>query len=139
MAEPLLVLPNPCSSCPYRKDVPPGVWHETEYVKLLEYSPDPFSDQLPFLGTFLCHQTNATGRETVCKGWLWVERESLAVRLGMMQRDEFAPEEVYRKPQVELYETGAAACAAGLSGIEAPSPAARRLMDRLRKKGAAKR
>ena len=28
---------NPCGSCPYRKDVPSGVWAVSEYLKLVEY------------------------------------------------------------------------------------------------------
>jgi hypothetical protein len=29
--------PKPCESCPYRKDVPSGVWSEGEYRKLPQY------------------------------------------------------------------------------------------------------
>jgi hypothetical protein len=48
----------PCSSCPYRIDTPPGVWASEEYEKLPQYSPT--DGQVPALGIFLCHQTNAT-------------------------------------------------------------------------------
>ena len=31
------VRPKPCASCPYRCDVPSGVWHPDEYAKLEVY------------------------------------------------------------------------------------------------------
>lgn len=136
MAQPLDVLTAPCSSCPYRCDTPPGVWDTSEYEKLREYKPaNPYV--MPATRVFLCHQTNATGRETVCRGWLTVESDSVAVRLAM-RRGEVTEEQVYAEPRVLLYASGTEAAEAGLSGVEEPSPAAVRLMGRLLKKGAAK-
>lgn len=44
--------PQPCASCPYRRDVPSGIWAAEEYAKLPAYDADtPF--QPPHL--FLCH------------------------------------------------------------------------------------
>lgn len=124
----------PCGSCPYRQDTPPGVWDASEYAKLRQYS-DPMN---PLLSVFLCHQTNATGKETVCRGWLSVEQESIAVRLAMI-RGAVTPEQVFAPPLVPLYATGEEAAAAGLSAVEEPSPEAVRLSQRLIRKGAGKR
>lgn len=46
---------NPCGSCPYRRDVPSGIWSEEEYDKLPQYDL-PTGDQPP--NVFLCHQQN---------------------------------------------------------------------------------
>lgn len=125
---------RPCSSCPYVRSTPAGVWHVDEYAKLPTYDD---SAAEPALGVFLCHQSNAHGRSTVCRGWLSVHADSIAVRLALLngsitvkQRDAAV--------DVELYDTGADAAAAGAAGIENPSPAARRLIDRLIDKGAAR-
>lgn len=125
----------PCGSCPYRKDTPSGVWHESEYAKLREYQRD--DGETPCLAVFLCHQTNATGRETVCRGWLTVEQHSIAVRLALMKGD-VTPEQVYAAPLVPLYASGEEAAASGLAGVKNLSRKARRLQARLLAKGAAK-
>lgn len=65
--KPLDVNHNPCSSCPYRKDVPPAVWDSAEYGKLREYDNDP--PDAPY-SIFMCHQGPMINRELVCKGWL---------------------------------------------------------------------
>ena len=54
--------PRPCESCPYRRDVPSGVWAPEEYAKLLLY--DLETSHQP-IGLFMCHQ----GNERVCGGW----------------------------------------------------------------------
>lgn len=48
--------PSPCSSCPYRRDVPSGLWGANEYAKLRDYD-NPTWAQPP--GIFQCHQTGA--------------------------------------------------------------------------------
>lgn len=69
---------SPCTSCPYRRDTPPGVWHPEEYEKLRGYD-DPQTSY----GTFLCHHSTEAGRDAVCRGWLSVHRESIAARLAV--------------------------------------------------------
>lgn len=125
----------PCGSCPYRLDHPSGVWHREEYEKLREYTPE--GDAVPALSTFLCHQTNATGKETICRGWLSVESDSIAVRLLILRG--LSPVTVYAEPPVPLHESGAAAAAAGLAQIDAPTPEAVKMGKALIRKGAAKR
>jgi hypothetical protein len=53
---------KPCLACPYRRDVPSGVWAATEYEKLRVYD-EPTMDQ-PF-APFMCHATP----EHMCNGW----------------------------------------------------------------------
>jgi hypothetical protein len=47
----------PCKSCPYRRDVPSGIWHSSEYDKLPQYDGE-IVDQLMKGGQALfdCHQ-----------------------------------------------------------------------------------
>jgi hypothetical protein len=44
-SEALTCAARPCASCPYRKDVPSGIWAAHEYTKLLAYDGD-ILDQL---------------------------------------------------------------------------------------------
>jgi hypothetical protein len=69
--------PHPCGSCPYRADVPSGVWHPDEYLKLPEY--DKETGEQP-TGVFLCHQQD--GR--ACAGWVASHdmNECMALRLA---------------------------------------------------------
>lgn len=73
---------NPCSACPYRQDVPSGVWSFEEYEKLRPYD-EPTHDQ-PF-ELFMCHATP----EHLCSGWAVVhtsrghEFDLLALRVRM--------------------------------------------------------
>ena len=123
----LHVDPKPCSTCPYRKDVPPGIWAEEEYQKLRGY--DDGAQPLA-LATFLCHQSTITDRETVCRGWLSVHCESVAVRLAEA-RGEVPPGAKYDPVPVPLYATGNEAADAGLRGVKRPSRKARREIDKL--------
>lgn len=125
----------PCSSCPYRKDTPPGVWAAEEYQKLTAFS--PADGQVPALGIFLCHQTNATGVETICRGWLSVERDSVAVRLALI-RGQVTVGQVEAAVGVPLYPDGATAARVGLGGVKRPGLPARRMSARLLKKRAGK-
>lgn len=142
MADPVPCLPSPCASCPYRKDHPSGVWDASEYDKLTVFDDDEFvealqddrfSEGVPSL--FLCHQTNATQRETICRGWLTVHQESIVVRIALM-RGLVDPEVVYAPSKVDLYASGTEAAAAGMAAIESPSPAALKMIERVKAKGA---
>ena len=84
----LHVAASPCTSCPYRKDTPSGIWHPTEYEKLRQYD-DP---QTSF-AVFLCHYSLDSNRDTACRGWLSVACESVAVRLAVL-RGTFTVEQV---------------------------------------------
>lgn len=130
MSAPLLCPPRPCRECPFRRDVPPGIWRPSEYRKLPLYD-----DQKPELAVFHCHQENATGVPTVCRGWLAVfGYDAIAVRVAV-SRGQIPPEEVGRPCAVPLYASGAEACAAGLAGVPSPTAPARRAIERLVAKG----
>ena len=120
--------PTPCASCPYRRDCPPGVWAPEEYAMLR-----PF-DTNETAATFLCHQTLVVGKDTLCRGWLTVHRENVAVRLLGM-RGIVTWEEIYQEPTVPLYASGNEAADAGLAGVPHPDQRARRMIERLATKG----
>jgi hypothetical protein len=118
----------PCGTCPYRRDVPAGIWSAEEYAKLPGYDGET-GDQLVAGagGLFFCHQND--GR--LCAGWAGCHdmRHNLAVRLHRV-----APETFTYKSPVPLFRSGAAAAAHGLSGIENPSPKARSAIAKLLKR-----
>jgi hypothetical protein len=116
---------NPCNACPYRCDVPSGLWAEHEYEKLREYD-EPTMDQ-PF-AHFACHATP----EKLCNGWAVVHNnrghqfELIALRiLG-----------VYETPtsDIALFASGNEAADWGERDIENPSPEAMDAVAKLMKK-----
>ena len=124
---------EPCQSCPYRVSCPSGVWAAEEYEKLRRYDYEYDADGRPELATFLCHLSSRIG-ETVCRGWLAVHSDSLAVRL-MQIRGKVTADELRRKPLARLYASGNAAADAGLRGIRRPGRNARAMAARLIKRG----
>ena len=108
----------PCGSCPYRRDVPAGIWHASEYDLLPAYDGETF-EQPP--GLFLCHQNDGC----VCGGWLLTHDrdELLALRLHAESLD---PSVWDYAPDVQVFASGAEAAAHGKSGIAEPCDAARR-------------
>lgn len=114
MTETLLSPPKqPCGTCPYRKDVPAGIWSAEEYAKLPGYDGETW-EQSPNL--FMCHQRDGC----LCGGWLMThDREHLlALRLNWRKLD---PKIADYAPKVDVFASGAEAAAHGLSGIEKPS------------------
>lgn len=123
---------NPCGSCPYRCDVPSGVWHPEEYAKLPAY--DAETQQQP-AGVFFCHQ--ADGR--VCAGWAGTHDmdHNLAVRLAPLNGT-LSPEDVEAVVEyttsVPLFGSGAEAAAHGMKLVRDPDDHARRVISRLEAK-----
>lgn len=123
--------PRPCVSCPYRRDVPSGVWDFAEYEKLRAYDGDT-SVQAPRL--FQCHQNDAdsTGRR-MCAGWVGCHggRELLALRLALIQERisgrTFEVAAAYESA-TPLFASGAAAADHGQRGIEKPGTDAQHAM-----------
>lgn len=113
-----------CKSCPYRRDVPSGLWHESEYQKLESYDADTMGQPLAI---FLCHQQN--GR--VCSGWAGCHDmdQSLALWFaaieGRVTAEVFAEIVDYRSP-VPLFTSGAEAAGHGRAGIDRPDQRAQR-------------
>jgi len=121
-----------CNTCPYRRDTPSGLWSRVEYEKLPDYD----REFPPELAVFWCHQSNASGQPTVCRGWLAAHRDAVAVRLACAQ-GQLRPEDVPEDGEVETYyATGAEACAAGLVELGNPSPEARARIEALLLRGA---
>lgn len=108
----------PCGSCPYRKDVPPGIWAREEYQKLPLYDAETWA-QPP--GLFMCHQKDGC----LCGGWLAAHDRDhlLALRVAGHR---LAPEVWDYAPGVPVFESGAAAAAHGIAGIDNPTPEAQR-------------
>lgn len=130
MAKPLKVEARPCSTCPYRRDVPSGLWAEHEYEKLPAYDD---GGSPPALGIFLCHHSGLGKEETVCRGWLTVAAESPAARLATLT-GAVTNEQRFAPVDVPLYSSGAEAAEAGLAEIADPGPQARVMIDRLGRK-----
>lgn len=125
--------PRPCVSCPYRRDVPSGVWSAEEYEKLPAY--DEAETGLQPLGAFHCHQQD--GR--LCAGWVAVHDmdESLALRMlasfGSISDEELDVVFDY-STDVELFASGTEAAAHGLRDLERPSVDAVKMLVRLERK-----
>jgi hypothetical protein len=105
---------RPCSTCPYRRDVPPGIWSAAEYNRLRAYD-RPTGDQ-PLAG-FACHTSPAE----FCHGWAVVGSsrghafDLLALRLNRVSVPAAA---------VPLFASAGDAADHGLSAIDDPPPAA---------------
>lgn len=114
---------RPCASCPYRRDVPSGVWEPDEYAKLPAYDQDTLY-QPPAL--FLCHQQD--GR--VCAGWAGCHDMShslalrLAISMGLLTDDQVTTLLDY-ETDVPLHPSGQAAHDHGVREVAAPSDPAR--------------
>lgn len=110
---------NPCASCPYRKNVPSGIWDKSEYEKLPGYDGDMAEQSSP--AVFMCHQ----GDGCVCSGWLGHRDPSdlLAVRLGLIT-GHLDPSCADYRTTVPLFGSGAEAARHGLEQIHEPQPEA---------------
>jgi hypothetical protein len=118
-----------CQACPYRRDVPSGVWAAKEYDMLAEY--DKPTGEQPHAG-FHCHATP----EVYCHGWAVVhgrqdqEHELLALRIaaliGMYSFDDEPPQE-----HTPLFSSGTEAAEHGKRDIFNPSVEAQEVVARL--------
>lgn len=119
----------PCGTCPYRRDVPGGIWEASEYAKLPEYDAET---ALQPLGVFMCHNG---GGEKICGGWLLTHprEDLLALRLNANHID---PSVWNYAPRVAVFGSGAEAARHGIAGIKKLSPAAERKIDGLLRKRA---
>ncbi|WP_330253047.1 DUF6283 family protein [Nocardia sp. NBC_00565] len=121
--------PRPCESCPYRRDVPSGVWAAEEYDKLRDFD-DQHGARMTAL--FYCHQHDADDeRSRLCAGWVGCHGHSsiglrIAVASGRVSRTVFE----YESP-VPLFASGAEAADHGQADIADPSEDAARLIDKI--------
>lgn len=120
---------NPCGSCPYRRDVPSGVWEASEYRKLPGFDNET-GEQPP--NVFLCHRQD--GR--ACAGWVAVHdmNESLGMRLaqamGLVADEDLEAFFTY-STDVPMFKTGSEAARHGMAKILDPDADARRIIDKL--------
>jgi hypothetical protein len=111
MSEKLGVERRPCSSCPYRVDVPASVWHHSEYDKLLDYDQPTYAQPTML---FLCHHSAVGESEKLCRGWVDCHgTELLALRLRFSELDDSVGAALDEGPQVPVHLTGAAAAEHG--------------------------
>jgi hypothetical protein len=112
-----------CWACPYRRDVPSGVWDASEYDKLARYDAETFAQ--PF-GAFHCH----AAPELLCHGWVVVharqvdEHEPMAFRI-------FNIDPTGVRERVPLFGSGTEAAEHGKREIEHPSEEACRIVAHL--------
>jgi hypothetical protein len=135
MGSMLKAIKRPCPSCPYRKDVPSGIWEGTEYAKLPDYDGDmPEQIEKGAIGVFMCHQQNGC----LCGGWLLTHgpENLLALRLYRMPGSEPLDPAIfdYDGDGVKCFASGAEAAAHGIRDIENPGTKARKKIDGLVRK-----
>lgn len=124
--------PRPCESCPYRTDVPSGIWAREEYEKLPAYDREtPYQPA----GVFLCHQQD--GR--MCAGWAGCHDMyaslglRLAVSAGALSDADYSATLAYRSP-VPLFKSGTEAAAHGLRELDTPGAGAQRVMRKIQRR-----
>jgi hypothetical protein len=120
----------PCKSCPYRCDVPSGVWAQHEYEKLPKYDGE-IGEQVMngAWGLFNCHQRDGN----LCAGWLACHGADnlLAMR---MTGEEIAPEVWAYESPVPIFDSGREAAEHGMRDIENPGVWAQSTINRLMRK-----
>ena len=116
--------PIPCGSCPYRTDVPSGIWHPDEYAKLVEYDNETHAQ--PF-AVFMCHQRDGN----LCGGWLACHDKDnlLALRIARVDPSVFD----YVSP-VPVFKSGREAAEHGMRDVSGPSPKAEKMISGLIRK-----
>lgn len=119
--------PVPCGTCPYRRDVPSGVWERHEYEKLPQYDGDTGQQAMQgAMALFMCHQRDGC----LCGGWLATHdtRHLLALRVNAVDASAYDYE-----TDVPVFASGREAHDHGVRDVDDPSPEARRKIDGLRK------
>lgn len=118
----------PCGTCPYRRDVPAGIWDASEYEKLPRYDGETGEQLLAgATGLFFCHQNDGH----LCAGWVGCHDmdHAVAVRIHRVHPDTFD----YVSP-VPLFSSGREAATHGLSGVESPGEDALAAIRKLERK-----
>ncbi|MFJ7281095.1 DUF6283 family protein [Kitasatospora sp. NPDC098663] len=126
--------PKACDTCPYRRDVPSGVWAATEYDKLEQYD-RPMGEQPRKV--WQCHQADQdSDQRRMCAGWIGCHggAELLALQIALLSgRIDSATfvEAVDYTSQVPLFDSGAEAAAQGRADIDLPGDDARRAIAKI--------
>lgn len=121
---------SPCGTCPYRRDVPAGVWHPDEYARLPRYD-GSLVDQIQNEagGLFMCHQQNGC----LCSGWVGTHGSDNLLALRMNPVD---PATWGYKSPVPLFESGAEAAEHGMRGVADPDRRALTAINKLARRRA---
>jgi hypothetical protein len=121
--------PRPCESCPYRRDVPSGVWAANEYEKLPEY--DKPTGEQPF-GLFQCHQSDRDSTQArLCAGWVACHGvELLALRIGA-STGSVDPSVFEYTTDVPIFGSGTEAAEHGMAEIVEPGEDAQVLVAKI--------
>jgi len=122
---------TPCASCPYRCDVPSGVWSASEYGKLETYDGDTSEQAMKgALGVFACHQ----GKAEICAGWAAVHgnRDNFALRMAhLMDPHVDVGAVIEYTTDVPVFASGKQAADHGRREIEQPGSAAREAVGKI--------
>lgn len=126
---------QPCSTCPYRRDVPAGVWDRSEYEKLPAFDLDtPFQPA----AVFLCHLLGAGDRARICAGWAGCHDldHSLGLRVavssGQLSPEDYVATRDYQT-EVPLFGSGREAAAHGMAEYDRPGPHAAQAIHKIRR------
>lgn len=120
----------PCKTCPYRRDVPSGLWAKEEYEKLKLYDGDvPEQLMKGAVAIFDCHQRDGN----LCAGWIATHgaRNLLALRLTSQK---IARGVFNYTTKVPVFNSGAEAAKHGTRDIRRPKIEARNAINRLIRK-----
>ena len=131
MATKLTCAARPCASCPYRMDVPSGIWSQEEYDKLPAYDGEIVDQAMAgAFGIFMCHQKNGY----LCAGWVAAHgaENLLAMRI---RASDVHPYVWDYQTDVPVWSSGSAALRHGIKDLHDPGKKAQRLMDKLLEKG----
>jgi Family of unknown function (DUF6283) len=116
--------PNPCPTCPYRRDVPSGIWAASEYDKLTTYDGEIYEQAIAGgTAAFGCHQADGH----LCSGWVAHRgdpAELLAIRLGLFNHS-VDPATLDYTTAVPLFASGAEAAEHGKRDLTTPDERAR--------------
>lgn len=131
MTEQIRINRAPCASCPYRKDVPSGIWSTEEYDKIIPFDNETWM-QPPRV--FMCHQADGC----LCRGWLDVHGgDLLGLRLAC-SKGEIDTEEVAKaldeKPATPMFASAAEAAMHGRKAINRPGRKALQMVAKIEKK-----
>lgn len=121
--------PKPCESCPYRRDVPSGVWAENEYRSLERYDEEMWA-QPPAL--FQCHQNDqASGAARMCAGWVATHGDQLLGLRVAVAKGRVDPAVLSYTTDVPVFASGTEASEHGRAEIDEPSYEARVLVEKI--------
>jgi len=109
----------PCGTCPYRTDVPSGIWDAHEYLKLPQYDGETMDQIIKGAhALFYCHQNDGH----LCAGWVGCHDTN---HLAALRFNRVDPETFNYVSPIELFPSGAEAAIHGMEEIENPPPEAR--------------